>query len=70
MARDYIRNITDMERYYYGAGNQGQGGVIGLPQSAPAAAGGGGNIGSAYPDEADVGAITSATKTSRTDGRK
>ena len=21
MARDYIRNITDMERYYYGAGN-------------------------------------------------
>ena len=21
MARDYIRNITDMERYFYGAGN-------------------------------------------------
>ena len=21
MARDYIRSITDMERYYYGAGN-------------------------------------------------
>ena len=21
MARDYVRTVTDMERYYYGAGN-------------------------------------------------
>ena len=63
-------NPQTVNNYYYGAGNQGQGGVVGLPQSAPAAAGGGGVVGSAYPDEADVGAITSATKTSRTDGRK
>lgn len=62
-------NPQTVNNYYYGAGNQGQGGVIPIPNAAPPA-NGGGTVGSAYPDEADVGAIAAATKTSRRDGRK
>ena len=62
-------NPQTVNNHYYGAGNQGQGGVIPIPNAAPPA-NGGGTVGSAYPDEADVGAIAAATKTSRRDGRK